>query len=270
MLRNAYAAGALADVVPALLAASRFAGSNGAHKPATDSSRLTTLATGPELPRLLCIPALLPGAGAHQFARFAGGFRGQREVAALSVPGFRPGDSCPPTWQAAVATTAELVSQSTGSEPFVLLGYSSGGVLAHAVAEQLAGQTPALEGVVTVDTYLCDAAELLEVFAEVLGEVLRRSQEYGEFDDDQVVAMGAYSGLLLEFAPEPLQVPSVLLRATRPLIRRDSGMGRTPWPADITVEVEGDHFSVIEHHADAAAHATANWLEHTFDCAPAS
>ncbi|HWO67695.1 MAG TPA: SDR family NAD(P)-dependent oxidoreductase, partial [Umezawaea sp.] len=50
------------------------------------------LADGPERPALICFSSIVAIAGAHQFARFAGQFRGVRPFLAFDVPGFGPGE----------------------------------------------------------------------------------------------------------------------------------------------------------------------------------
>ncbi|MEI5103841.1 SDR family NAD(P)-dependent oxidoreductase [Streptomyces sp. PmtG] len=111
-----------------------------------------TLATGPGTP-LLCFPPMMAPSGPHYFSRFASVFAGERDVSVLPHPGFAPGEALPATREAIVRYQADAVQRQAGDRPFVLLGYSSGGWMANAVATLLEERGDAPAAVVLVDTY---------------------------------------------------------------------------------------------------------------------
>jgi polyene macrolide polyketide synthase len=75
-------------------------------------STAVVLSAGPRRPRLICVAS--PGAtgGVHQYARIAAHFRGDREVCALPLMGFAPGESLPATPDAATGVVAHSVMQA--------------------------------------------------------------------------------------------------------------------------------------------------------------
>jgi len=142
-----------------------------------------------------------------------------------------------------------------GDEPYVLVGYSVGGVLASDVAERLADRGPAPEGVVLLDTF-DPAATPEQAFAWAMGAILELDHDFLAIDDEGVAAMARYMRLLNE---RPESQP-----AMRGLLVRASASAQLPWPSwnviDDSVEVETDHFSMLDSDADATAAAVSRWL----------
>jgi acyl transferase domain-containing protein/acyl carrier protein/pimeloyl-ACP methyl ester carboxylesterase len=256
VIRDAHERRRLSEVFPMLLKASSFMPTFTTAPPG-DYGDAVHMADGPELPRLICVHAFVPGSGQHQFARVAAAFAGRRPVLALAVPGFRKGDLLPSSRKVAVDTLADSVRRAAGEDPFVLVGYSSGGVLVQAIAERLEWEGTAASGVVLLDTYHHRAAEMEHAFAVAVGRLLDRDHTYVALDDERLVAMGAYMRMFREWTAAPIEAPSVLLRAREPLFGDASTDDR---PADRVIEVAGDHFSIIEEQAEATARAIEAWL----------
>lgn len=77
-------------------------------------------------------------------------------------------------------------------------------------------------------------------------------------DDDRLVAMGGYIQLFDGWTPQRLPVPTLLVRATE----RSATHDRPRWAlADATVDVPGDHFTVLAEHAGTTAQAVTGWLD---------
>lgn len=87
-----------------------------------------------------------------------------------------------------------------------------------------------------------------------------RLDEAGGPTDARLTAMGAYLRLLTDWEPADAATPVLVARTTRPLTGYDRPPATWDHPHD-TVEVTGDHFTVLEEHADAAAQAVHEWLE---------
>ncbi|WP_455679097.1 type I polyketide synthase, partial [Streptomyces ardesiacus] len=231
--------------------------------------RPVRLADGPARTRVLCVGTPTAMSGIYQYSRLASHFRGVREVTALPVPGFAPGEPLPRSADVLVETLAGTARSAAGGEPFVLLGHSSGGALAYATAALLedAGQPPA--AVVLLDTYAIesgDPAERAEQEQDGRGAgfdtamhamaagMLDREAEYGPFDSTRLSAMAHYIGLL-----SGLRLPGI----TAPVlfVRPEEAAGTSgPWTAGDSVQVPGDHFGIVEQHAAATADAVEKWL----------
>ncbi|UED88294.1 alpha/beta fold hydrolase [Streptomyces profundus] len=219
------------------------------------------LAGGDAGPLLLCLPPIIGVSGPHQYARFAAALRGRRTVLALPHPGFRAGEPLAANPGALAAAHARTALRLADGAPFALVGYSSGGFVAQAVAEELeAAGTPA-DRVVLLDSYPPDEAELLErlVPAVVGGLQDRKDRLLGGGDDAWLTAMGRYMGF--DWTPSEVAADTLLVRSSTPL----DGFPETAWQATWkyphdAVDVPGDHFTMMEEHADAAAEAVDLWL----------
>jgi pimeloyl-ACP methyl ester carboxylesterase/acyl carrier protein len=263
LLRHAHKKGAIADAVPLLTEASKFLPDfQSAIDLADDRGYVVQLASGDERPTLVCVPSFVVGSGPHQFARFASRFDGERDVFGCSLPGFRGGEPVPGSWDAAIQRLAESIRKALGDEPFVLVGYSSGGVLAHSLARRFERDGMAPAGLVLIDTPAIEAEDdMHRVFSWVMAVILERGHDAIAVDDADWLAMGTYVRLLREWEPGPVDAPSLLIRAGEP----HGGDGGCRWPtwdvSDDVVEIASDHFALIEADAGATADATDGWLE---------
>ncbi|MFC3522223.1 SDR family NAD(P)-dependent oxidoreductase [Streptomonospora nanhaiensis] len=216
----------------------------------------------PGRPRLVCLPSLVMISGAHEYARFAAALRGRHEVAVLPHPGFAAGEPLPGDVAAVVDVQTDAVLRACGAEPAVLVGRSSGGWIAHAVAERLErrGHRPA--GLVLLDTPLPDAPVLLPVIET---GIMARDTELGLADAARATAMAAYLDLFAAWAPRKVGAPTAQVRPADPVPDRrgapqDPALWRLPWPLPHdTVEVPGDHLTMLEAHAESTAAAVAAW-----------
>ncbi|HZB47786.1 MAG TPA: SDR family NAD(P)-dependent oxidoreductase, partial [Mycobacteriales bacterium] len=153
LLRHAHAAGSIEHTMSLLTEASRFRPSAGSADEFDAGDRyVVRLASGAAPTKLVCVPSFVVGSGPHQFMRFADRFDGVRDVFACSLPGFRGSEPAPGSWDAAVEVLERSVRGAVGDGPYVLVGYSIGGVVAHSLAARMeaAGLAPA--GVVLLDT----------------------------------------------------------------------------------------------------------------------
>ncbi|KJK55707.1 type I polyketide synthase, partial [Saccharothrix sp. ST-888] len=288
LLRSAAETGRNREFMELLFAASRFRPSFGAAEAAALAPQPVRLAEGPEQPVLVCLPSLLAISGPHQYARIAAAFRGRRAVSALPLPGFREGEPLPATAEAILEAVAQSVLRTTGEAPFVLLGHSTGGLLAQAVAVRLEelGSDPA--AVVLVDTYSFEGdgqsnpeagdhpeshgrpagGRVEDLLPALTGAMLAREGAYVPMDDTRLTAMGGYLRLFAGRQPAELAAPTLLVRAVDVLAApgRDGAAGpeagvRASWPLEHTVlDGSGDHFTVMEEHAAATAELIENWL----------
>ncbi|MFD9130140.1 SDR family NAD(P)-dependent oxidoreductase, partial [Kitasatospora sp. NPDC059571] len=156
LLRSAAATGRSSEFMELLFAASRFRPSFDAVEAASGSAPAmepVRLAEGPEQPLLVCLPSLLAISGPHQYARLAAAFRGRRAVNALPLPGLLDGERLPADAAAILELAAQSVLRVADGAKFVLLGHSTGGLLAQATAARLEELGAGPSAVVLVDTY---------------------------------------------------------------------------------------------------------------------
>ncbi|MFL6129663.1 MAG: beta-ketoacyl synthase N-terminal-like domain-containing protein [Mycobacteriales bacterium] len=219
------------------------------------------LAEGDQRPALVCFTPFVTPAGAQQFVRFAAPFRGRREVRVLPHPGFARDEQLPGSLAVLLRRQAELVLRCAGGPPPVLVGYSSGGWVAQAVAAQLRslGQPPA--AVVLLDAFDLQLDNAHGVFDELMAANVARLEEVG-VASEELTAMGWYLTLFEHTQLPAGGVPTLLLRAAeQPSL--DATGGRAPVASaavTATLEVPGDHVSMLTDHAESTAAAVESWV----------
>ncbi|GAA2565926.1 type I polyketide synthase [Streptomyces sp. NPDC000678] len=231
----------------------------------------------------LCTPAAM--GGPYQFARLGASFRGVRGLSALPMPGFGPGERLPATADAVLDVLAASVREASGKRPYVLLGYSSSGVLAYALAARLEREKTPPAAVVLLDTYLMtdapdgddhpqDTAQS-GFAADVAIGALVREDWYGRTGTrDSLTAMARYMSLLPAFSTQEISTPTLLVRVTdrytvdaaqttaAPRDTAHEDGWQTTWTRASAVEtVPGDHFSMVEGDAATTAAAVERWLD---------
>ncbi|MEV8420513.1 type I polyketide synthase [Streptomyces niveus] len=220
------------------------------------------LSRGPATRRLVCVPSPMALGGAHQYARFAAHFHGRREVAVPAVPGFGRDEPLPLSFDAVVDVLVEGTRAAAGDAPFVLLGYSSGGQFAHAVAESLEKAGTPADALVLLDTYLPDGGGDDSLWREMFEGMLDREDSFGGFSAPRLAAMSRYSELILDRSPGALTAPVLFVRPAESFA---SGAAtddwRATWDAEHTLrEVPGNHFTLLEESATATAATVEDWL----------
>ena len=218
------------------------------------------LATGDAGPIVVCIPSLVATAGPHEYVRFARGFGGRRDVVAVPVPGFGPQELLPSMLDAAVAAQTTAIQRHADGREIVLVGFSTGGLLAYAVASECVREGLTPSGVVLIDSYT--AATMSRITDPVFDRLLAGDESRPEVTEDGLMAMGTYFGLLAEWIPPRVDVPTLLVKACDPVpgaVR--TGGWQATWPAyDQAVEVPGSHLSVLDEHAATTAAAIEAWI----------
>ncbi|MFI6345332.1 SDR family NAD(P)-dependent oxidoreductase [Streptomyces sp. NPDC050560] len=261
-------------IITASLARPAFApGAVGQHAlpPVPLTPRRSTGDDGPAPLTVVCLPTVSPVSGPHEYARLAGALGDDLPVLSLRHPGFRDRELVPDTLATLVAAHAHTVLDTVGRAPFALLGHSMGGLVAHAVAEELQrrGATPA--GLVMIDTYHLRPDGLDRDWLMALPAHGTRQDEAGAgvptapAGDTGLTAMGAYMRLFDGWEPTTTAAPTLLLRADRPtpaMRAAETGDGwRVAWPLPHEeTEAPGDHFGLLDAHAATTAAAVRDWL----------
>ncbi|WP_211258809.1 SDR family NAD(P)-dependent oxidoreductase, partial [Spirillospora albida] len=212
------------------------------------------LAAGGPGPALVLVPSVLATSGPHQFARIAAALRGPDApgadgigpVGAVALPGHGTGDPLPADLDALLAAVTAGVRAAAGTGPYVLGGYSSGGLIARIAAARLAAEGAAPAAVATIETAPYDDAFLDTAGPGLLAAMADRADGVLPLTDDRLTAMGAYLRLLSGHPADPGPAPLLEIRA-----------GGAPGGG---VSAPGDHFGVIDEDAATTARALAALL----------
>jgi thioesterase domain-containing protein len=258
MMRYAHDQGTLDGVAPLLMTASGFRPAFNSLTELSALPKMVNIARGQELPELVCIPSFINQLGPHQFLRIANEFDGKRTVSAISLPGFRDQELLPGSLSLAVEAIAEGITETMADKPFVLVGYSGGGYLAYGATEALERNGAAPVGLVLLDSFILNSDESTQLFSVVMSQLLSRDGAGMLIDDNHLVAMGAYMRMFSKEMPVSIETPSLLIQANEYL---SDGTRDGRWPVtDSTVQVDGNHFTIIEQHAGSTAGAIEKWL----------
>lgn len=154
------------------------------------------------------------------------------------------------------------VERCAADAPFVIVGYSSGGILAYAVAEYLLSIGVVPEAVVLIDPYLFEPEAVAEHLAGFIGHVSSREGADSLISDAWLTGLAAYLRLFTGWTPSKIDAPTALVRPVGAVLDVESaGEQRPSWScADHVLDVAGDHFTMMEGHADSTARAVAEWL----------
>ncbi|MEV0322965.1 type I polyketide synthase [Streptomyces sp. NPDC050658] len=224
------------------------------------------LASGADGPALLCLPPLVPVPVGLQFGGFASAYQGAREVTALPLPGFAGGgELLPRDVETMVAVQAAAVRGHMGGEPCVLVGYSSGGMMAHAVASLLEAEGNPPAALVLLDAYVL--GDMPERLVRAMNyEVLDRRSHFAALDVMGLTAMRRYMDEFTHWTPGPVHTPTLFVRPSQcvpgvPGEVLTEEEWRSTWKgADACVEVSGDHCSMMTDDIAGTARAVRDWL----------
>ncbi|MFI0781008.1 type I polyketide synthase [Streptomyces sp. NPDC021212] len=224
-----------------------------------------TLATGPGKPRLICISAPGANGGVHQYARIASRFRGDRHVSALPLLGFAEGEPLPATSETAARLIAESALLASDGEPFVLVGYSTGGTFAYRAAgvlEEVWGIRP--EGVIMLDTLSLQ----YEAGEQVDWDVVQNDYLAGidspsvKLNSARLSAMAYWFIRMTTGGAEryTTSVPSLLIRCAESLPGVGHGDTVPTVPASTTRLIDTDHRTLIADASQETARLMEEWL----------
>ncbi|WP_327116046.1 SDR family NAD(P)-dependent oxidoreductase [Nocardia sp. NBC_01730] len=226
------------------------------------------LGGGTETPGIVFLASPIFTGGVHQHARIANAFRNRRSILSMALPGFRSGEPLPESLPAAIDDLVVAVRDAAGDEPFVLAGYSSGGVLAHAVANRMEeiGESR-FTGVILIDSFEREQAANIPI-DQLVGSMLERESEFGTFNGANITASIRWLDLLRDYAWSPLQNSVLFIKCVNPFFYTTSAAGEReymiaePWSASqIVRSVEADHYSVISDDAPSVVRIIEDWLD---------
>jgi acyl transferase domain-containing protein/acyl carrier protein len=260
--REACNDGSLAEFLSILPSASQACPSFTAPRESDGSEQLLPLSVGEGEPSLICLPSLLAMSGPHEYVQLAQAVAGERAVSSMVVPGFLEGAPLPATLDAAVTVMAEATQRECAGTPFALLGHSSGGLLAHALAARLERDAVLPTAVILIDTYPTDGQTSAAMLSQGVSMILSRSELNISVSDHRLAAMGAYMRLFAGWKPPRVTAPTLLLRATAPLpgVPLDGDWRATWHLAHTSLDIPGDHLTVMTTHISSTVKAITAWL----------
>ncbi|RSM69615.1 DNA-binding protein [Actinoplanes sp. ATCC 53533] len=184
----------------------------------------------------------------------------------LAHPGFGDRRDIPDGVPTLVRLHADTVRALAGDRPFVLIGDSAGGEVAHAVATHLTAEGTPPRGVILIDSHHgAEGRDDQRALALVTVDRNRPAELFdGFFSDAVMIAGGAYVRIFEGWVPEPTGLPTLLLRAapTREMLEIDPDRDWRPhWPLphDV-VDVPGDHYTTLNADVATTAAAIQSWL----------
>ncbi|UKD59775.1 type I polyketide synthase [Amycolatopsis sp. FU40] len=236
-----------------------------AGSPEAEEPRLVRLSKEDSEASVVCFASPMAEQSPYQYTRFAGALRRLRDVSVLLSPGFVAEELLPATLDDVVEAQADAVLRAASDAPVVLVGHSSGGWFAQAVASRLEsiGNGPA--AVVLVDTILPRHEVVRSIRSVWADNQLEREQQAGQYDHVQLTSMAAYTDLFLEWRPEKISAPTLFVRALTPPVpgetEAETEALRTSWELEHTAaDAPGDHWSMMDEFAGATAQVVEEWL----------
>nr|WP_167746812.1 type I polyketide synthase [Streptomyces autolyticus] len=219
--------------------------------------------------RLICVAPIVPLTGPHTYFTLAGALPGDWAITCLTPPGFGTEATLPATRETLVEGLVHAVETSTDgdpADPVVLLGTSSGGILAHETARRLAERGTPVRAVVLVDTYILESPAAQGLQPQLWHALYEREHLADGYTATDLSAYAWMERLLHTWTPAPTPFPTLLLRASDPLPAPD-GTDPVPhgWQTDLphmttTVTVVGNHFTLVNQHAPTTAGHITEWL----------
>ncbi|WP_424216094.1 SDR family NAD(P)-dependent oxidoreductase (plasmid) [Streptomyces sp. BI20] len=237
-------------------------------RPAGLAPDLLHLAEGTEGTALVCLPSLIAPTGVHQYLRFAMALRGLRSVWAGDMPGYAADEPLPRTLPAAVDVWVAALRERFPERPFAMVAYSSGGWPAHEIVRRLEADGTPPAALVLLDSPARARAGLSADMSTITRRLVETHPRL-PLDDEQLTAMARYAELFDGWRPLPVATPTLFVGAAAPGPLREvlgedaEPLWRPDWEVEHTrVEAPGNHFSLLEEHAESTAHTVHQWLLH--------
>ncbi|MFI1016073.1 SDR family NAD(P)-dependent oxidoreductase [Streptomyces sp. NPDC020965] len=260
LFREALTAGRAGQALRLLAAAAELRDTPAGVAPAP---RRTPFGDGPAGPALVCFPSLIAPAHAYQYARFATAFRERRGLSVLAPSGYTSGEPLPTTLREFIGSQVAALHDGHDDRPAVLVGHSSGGWVAQAVAEALTREGTPPAGVILLDTYLPDNPELGALKTALFAALADMPRITELTSESALSAMGRHHALFRDWRPTAVVGPTLLVRASDTVA--GTAPGRTfpglSWPHHHDViDVPGDHLTMMSTFGPATGRTVESWL----------
>ncbi|XHL86344.1 SDR family NAD(P)-dependent oxidoreductase [Streptomyces niveus] len=212
-------------------------------------------------PLLICVDSFIPATANLTYQRLAASLDGRCDLAAVALPGYRAGEALPATVDAVAEVVARAVEECAQEEPFTLVGFSTGGLAAHAAARRLESRGVQPEGVVLIDS-LPPGALTRDAATDILRDWARTQGEFWAYDDTSLTAMGWYLELFGTWDPVPPTAPVLLVQAADQVPSAPADGWASHWPGLAGhVTTPGSHFGLLTEHAADTARTLTGLLD---------
>jgi hypothetical protein len=267
LYEQAAATGKLAEIMRLIVGLAAFRPAFSAASELEHVPPPISVSQGGATPSLICIPSFVGRSGAREYVRFAREFRGIRPVSVIPAPGFVEGEPLAANADALIGVHAENIQRAVNDAPFVLIGYSSGGLAAHALAAHLQSTGTAPAALVLMDTDPLDKEMISEghYWPFISGQVLADIQQQEDAGNDAWLTAFAHYFTLDWTGLKPTAVPTLIVRSMEFMAgftkNSEYDYSSLPLSGDVTVAtVPGNHFTLMTDHADTTARAVNEWL----------
>jgi acyl transferase domain-containing protein/thioesterase domain-containing protein len=257
LLRGSETDGEAAELIDVIGSLSRFRPTFGAADATRHAPEAIRLSEGGQ-PPLVMLPSIVPTSGPEEYARLARCLHGRREIWALAVPGFLAGESLPEDLGALARAQAEALAGLDLPPGLAIAGHSSGGWLAHALAAHLESDGAGPSAVILLDTPPAEAELLRRMLPALFGALDAADNGANAIDDQRLTATTAYFRLFAAWQPARIDAPLASVRAAAATPGQPgeaAGWADTWCEPSSTVEVPGDHFSMLAEQAETTAAA---------------
>ncbi|MEV0361045.1 alpha/beta fold hydrolase, partial [Nocardia sp. NPDC050697] len=224
---------------------------------------------GPESIDLIfiCTPAVT--GGVHQQIGMGAAFQSRRRVISIPLSGFKNGEPLPDDATVALDSLADMVISTAGDRRFVLAGYSSGGLIASAVASYLkSDQDIEAAGVILLDSFSPTIDWPKDLVPQILRMIYETEESFDGFDSARLTAMAWWTRLIHEFVLDTHESKTLFLQCGKPKFYTESSEFRRPTPImarpwlesqELRV-IDADHFSMIGEDSSEVVSAIDAWL----------
>ena len=225
--------------------------------------RAARLVAGSEPVTVVLLSSVGPLSGPYEYVKLARALGGRFGVVGFPLPGFVEGEQLPASVNALSGAYAQALEAEGLEGPYVLAGHSSGGWVAHALADHLAAAGVPPVAAVLLDTYMPRSARLRDILPAVLRGAQEAARESPGMATARLTAMARYSALFADWRPAGEGCATVLVEAA------ERGAPSAPGPAgeweeagacDVVLSAPGDHFSIMDEQAESTARAIESAL----------
>ncbi|AXW87083.1 polyketide synthase [Lonsdalea britannica] len=211
-----------------------------------------------EKPLLICLNSFIPAAANLTYQRLNSALCDRYSLLTIPLPGY-DAFPLPATDYAAAAALATAVERGAEGRDFTLVGFSTGGLVAHAVAHQLEARGRQATSVVLIDSFPPSAMSE-DAMGDVLETWFAAKGEFWTGEDNAMMAMSWYLELFgLQWTPAHLKTPTLMLQAANYPASAQPALWANEWPNLLkSVITPGSHFELLtEHVAETAENLSA-------------
>ena len=209
-------------------------------------------------PQLVCIPSIAPATTVHEFGKISHHLRSRYRIQAAQLPGFTS-KWLPAKQDYVVDSVSTSLSRTHDPSETVLIGFSSGGWIAHRVAARLERDGTPARALILLDTHPPYGGPYGDVAVRFLERADLEPSSPVPIDDARLTATIRYIDLFSEWRPTPIHTPTSVV-GPRKLARIYKA-----WADWVTyIPADCDHFDLIDSHAAESARSIDRSINEVF------